>query len=242
MSTTPKSAISLLPAVVLALGIAAAGYFASQTISNSKIAINTAEAKGLAERRVSADSVTWSVYFKVTGKSRDELSALYTEAENQQKLIKELLLKEGLTEDEIQLGILDYGNREYRNQEQIVVDESHWVSGSLSVESNNVSLIPKIRLSVNKLIAQGIDITNPSPSYHFTKLNEIKPEMLSEAARNARIAANEFAENAGAKVGRIRSATQGGFIVVDVGENSGDTSKLEKNVRVVTRIEFYLKD
>lgn len=44
------------------------------------------------------------------------------------------------------------------------------------------------------------------------------------------------------KVGRIRSATQGAFIVIDVGEDSGDTSKLEKNVRVVTRIEFYLKD
>lgn len=242
MNTPSRPVVSLLPAVVIALGIAAAGYFASQTISNSKIAINTAEAKGLSERRVSADTVTWSVYFNVTGKSKDELPTLYTEAEKQQILIKELLIKEGLGEEEIQLGILDYGSREYRNQEQIVVDESHWVSGSLSVESNKVTLIPQIRLSVNKLIAQGVDITNPSPSYHFTKLNDIKPEMLSEAARNARIAANEFAENAGAEVGRIRSATQGAFIIVDVGEDSGDTSKLEKNVRVVTNIEFYLKD
>ena len=66
--------------------------------------------------------------------------------------------------------------------------------------------------------------------------------MLSEATRNARIAANEFAKNAGVKVGRIRSAYQGGFSIRDVGDDYSDTGKIEKNVRVVTTIEFYLTD
>ena len=66
--------------------------------------------------------------------------------------------------------------------------------------------------------------------------------MLREATKNARIAANEFAENAGVKVGGIRSARQGGFIIRDVGENYGDTKKIEKDVRVVTTITFYLTE
>jgi hypothetical protein len=66
--------------------------------------------------------------------------------------------------------------------------------------------------------------------------------MLKEATTNARIAANEFAANAGVSVGGIRSAVQGGFIIKDVGDNYSDTQKIEKDVRVVTTITFYLTE
>jgi len=95
---------------------------------------------------------------------------------------------------------------------------------------------------VNKLIAQGINISNEAPSYRFTRLNDIKPDMLREATKNARIAANEFAESAGVSVGGIRSARQGGFNIRDAGEEYGDTKKIEKDVRVVTTVMFYLTD
>ena len=64
--------------------------------------------------------------------------------------------------------------------------------------------------------------------------------MLKESTKNARLAANEFAANAGVQVGGIRSARQGSFIIRDVGENYGDTAKIDKDVRVVTNITFYL--
>lgn len=66
--------------------------------------------------------------------------------------------------------------------------------------------------------------------------------MLKEATKNARIAANEFAKNANAEVGGIRSARQGSFYIRDEGHNYGDTKKITKKVRVVTTITFYLKD
>jgi len=71
-------------------------------------------------------------------------------------------------------------------------------------------------------------------------MNEIKPEMLKAATKNARIAANEFAENAGVKVGGIRSARQGSFVIRDVGQSYGETGKIEKDVRVVTSVTFFL--
>lgn len=83
---------------------------------------------------------------------------------------------------------------------------------------------------------------NNPPAYHFTKLNDIKPAMLKEATTNARIAANEFATNAGVQVGGIVNARQGGFVIRDVGESYGDTAKIEKDVRVVTNITFYLTE
>ncbi len=105
-----------------------------------------------------------------------------------------------------------------------------------------MNAVESIRSGINKLIAQGVSLKNNSPQYHFTKLNDIKPEMLKEATQNARIAAEEFATNAGVRVGKIRTARQGGFTVVDVGERYGDKKRLSKLVRVVTTVEFYLTD
>ena len=218
----------------VAIGLAVAGYYIGQTLYNAKVALNTAEVKGLAERRVTADRVNWSISFKVSGKTKEEIPNLYKEAEKQQQIIVDLLKENGFAESEIQSGVLDYQYYEYRDESQKLVDESHTLAGSISIESDKVNLVREVRNKVSKLISQGIDIENGAPSFYFTKLNEIKPEMLSEATKNARIAANEFAKNAGVKVGGIRSAEQGSFFIRDAGEEYGDTAKIEKDVRVVT--------
>ena len=235
-------ASQIIPALLIAAGIALAGFFIGKTLFNAKVGINTAEAKGLSERRVIADSASWSISFSVSGKSRQDVPALYQQAETNQKAISKILTDGGLDEKEIEFGIIDYSVRDFRDDDNQLVDQNHTLTSSVRVETDKVALIKKLRTSVNQLVAQGMDITNRAPSYRFTGLNNIKPDMLKEAARNARIAATEFAENAGAKVGRIRHARQGAFIIVDVGQNHGDTRSLEKDVRVVTTIEFYLTD
>jgi hypothetical protein len=232
----------ILPALLLAIGIAAAGYFVSQMHYNAKVALNTAEAKGLAERRVKADRANWTISLSVTGKSRDEIAGLYRNAEQDQQAIIDVLTKGGLKEEEIDVGVISYSMREYRDHTQTVVDERHTLTGSVGVETTNVAIIKPLRAAVNKLLAEGINLTNNAPGYHFTKMNDIKPEMLKEATRNAQIAATEFAESVGNRVGRIRSARQGAFTVVDVGSTHGDTRALQKDVRVVTTVSFYLTD
>lgn len=226
--------------IFVAAGLSLGGYFASKTLYNAKVALNTAEAKGLAERRVTADRANWKVFFTETGASRAEIPSLYKQAEQHQQTIVDLLKNNGFDDSEIQIGVLDYHYQEFRDDKQHLVDQTHSLVGDISVETNKVDLVSKVRANLNKLIAQGINIQNQAPTYHFTKLNEIKPEMLREATKNARIAANEFAENAGVKVGGIRSALQGNFFVRDAGEEFGDTAKIEKDVRVVTTITFYL--
>ncbi|HED34629.1 MAG TPA: SIMPL domain-containing protein [Gammaproteobacteria bacterium] len=239
--TTRQSSL-LIPGFLLSAGIAVAGFFISQTIYNAKVALNTAEAKGLAERRTKADRANWDILFTVSGARREDLPELYEKAEKQQKIIVDLLTESGFNEKEIRLGVLDYQSQQFRDDKQKVVDEIHSLVGDISVETDKVDLVSVVRSKVNRLIAQGIAIENRPPAYRFTRLNTIKPDMLREATRNARLAANEFASNAGVKVGGIRSARQGSFYVIDAGEEYGDTAKLEKDVRVVTTITFYLTD
>ena len=227
---------------VVAAGIALGGVFISKTLYNAKVALNTAEAKGLAERRVQADRANWSIGFSVSGKSRDEVPELYRKAEGIQERLKSILKESGFEDGEIKVGIIDYGSRQYRNEDQILTDEDHFLNGSISVETDKVAAVAPARGVVNKLISEGISITNRTPKYSFTGLNEIKPEMLREATKNARIAANEFASNAQVEVGGIRTARQGSFFIRDAGSESSDSHKIEKDVRVVTTITFFLTD
>lgn len=230
----------LIMGLCLAIGLSLCGFFISQTIYNAKVALNTAEAKGLAERRVKADRANWNIHYKVVGLTRAEVPGLYKKAEQDQNTIIKVLTENGFEENEIEDGGINYKYREFRDEDQKLVDQRHSLIGTISVETNKVQKVREVRTKVNQLIAKGIDLDNRTPTYLFTKLNEIKPEMLREATKNARIAANEFAENANVKVGGIRSARQGNFYIKDAGMDYGDTKKIEKDVRVVTNITFFL--
>ncbi|MCH9694522.1 MAG: SIMPL domain-containing protein [Gammaproteobacteria bacterium] len=238
--TEPNRANTLLPALVISIGIAAAGYFIGQTMFNSKVGINTAEVKGLAEQRVQSDRAFWQIRYAVSGDDQDAVPELYEKSKSDQSKIVSLLLESGFDATEVTPGVVDYSRQEYRDENQNLVDVKYHLTGTISVETDKVRLVSDARSKLNELIALGVDIQNNAPSYYFTSLNEIKPEMLKEATTNARLAANEFAANAGVEVGGIRTARQGGFIIRDVGESYSDTAKIEKDVRVVTTITFYL--
>lgn len=224
----------------LALGLALAGYFISQTLYKAKTSVNTAEVKGLAERLVKSDRASWSITYSVAGKNRGEVSSLYKLMETHKKRIYDLLIDTGLTKEDISLGSFDYRLDEYRDDSQRLVEQKHIILGEIMVDTDKVDQVIDIRSKVSSLISE-INIRMNAPKYHYTKLNDIKPEMLREATKDARDAANEFAKNAQAKVGAIKSARQGIFTIRDAGESYGDDRKLNKKLRVVTTVEFYLK-
>ncbi len=240
--TGDRAGHALLPALVLAVGIGAAGYFVGQTMYNSHQGMDTAEVRGLAERRVEADRAYWSIGYTVAGKQADAIAALYARSKSDQARIVAALLESGFEASEITPGVVEYSRQEYRDEDQKLVDERHRLTGSIVVETGKVRLVSTARARLNELIAEGIDIHNGPPAYHFTRLNEIKPAMLAEATANARTAANEFAANAGVEVGGIRSARQGSFVIRDVGSSYSETAEVEKDVRVVTSITFSLTD
>jgi len=230
----------LVAAICLAIGIAAAGYFVGQTLYNSRTGVNTAEVKGLAERRVRADLAIWRIQYSVTGDDTTDMAELYARSEREQQAIVTALAASGFSDDEIRPGIVDYRRVEYRDNSQRLVEARRILSGTIEVETGRVDLVAPARARLNELVARGIDLMNNPPSYHFTGLNDIKPEMVREATTNARIAAGEFASNAGVSVGSIRDARQGNFVIRDAGSDYGNTNRVEKDVRVVTTITFYL--
>lgn len=226
----------------IGIGFGASGYFISQTYYNGKVALNTAQVKGLAERAVKADLAYWTITYRVSGKKQSAISELYALSSRHQQKIISLLVANGLTQNEITPGVVHYLKNEYRDEAQKLVEESHSLVGEIEIKTSKVDSIAGLRAQLNALIAEGLDIQNQQPAYHFTRLNEIKPLMLQEATKNARIAANEFASNAGVHVGGINTARQGNFEVRDMGRDYGDKAKIDKIVRVVTHVSFFLTE
>ncbi len=237
---TASSTSTMFAAALLSAGLSLAGFFVSQTIYNAKTAVNTAEVKGLSIQRVEADLAYWTIGVSVSGSAQETRTSLYGRTEDQQRAIARVLGEQGFEKHEIELGTIDYNRYVYRNDKHEVVETTQHMSAEVRVETPKVRAVKTARGALNKLVAEGFDLDNQEPSYLFTSLNEIKPEMLQEATTNARVAATQFAEDAGVKVGSIRAARQGMFSITDVGSSYGDSRKIEKEVRVITHIEFYL--
>ena len=110
------------------------------------------------------------------------------------------------------------------------------------VTSNKVDKVKKLITRQAELLQKGIAIVagdyNYQTRYDYTGLNDIKPSMIAEATKNARKSAQKFADDSQSSLGKIRSASQGQISIEDRDQYTPDI----KRVRVVSTVEFYLKD
>lgn len=239
MSDYKRTGAGLLAAgLAIGLGITAGGYFVSRTMINQTL-VDTADVKGLAERSVKADQAIWSIGYKV---SNADLKAGYSEAEAAAQTIRAFLEANGFPATAVAPGQVSVVENEFRDANGTLIETRYDITGSIVVTTADVKAVDAANQKVGDLIASGLLLTDTQPRYLFTGLNAIKPEMVREAAQNARVAADEFAKNAGVTVGKIRSAQQGGFEIRDdnSGEYGGDDRAIDKKVRVVTNVTFYL--
>lgn len=241
----------MIVAFILACGLALSGYLLSFTIYRSQVANDTVSVKGLAEKEVQADWAQVPIYFSrsimLSKQEYDEtgqqiiVPRLYKKIEGDHDFIKKELISLGITEDEISNIELWTKSEDFRGEDGQHTDTKIMVQGKIRIESSNVKTISEIDSAMSRLMSKGITATTGEEKYHFSKLNDIKPEMIRTAMKAARVAAKELAGNTGVKLGRIKSANQGRFSILDKGKNYGDTDRIEKKVRVVTEIKFYLK-
>ena len=233
----------LISSAILALGVALGGFFPGYYYYHAKRDANTVTVKGLAEMDVKADLAIWEIKYVVTGNNVIEAQK---EVDNQADIIEKFLLKNGIAAEEINLGRLettDLMANPYRTNDSSV---RFILNRTIVVKSENVDTIADVLNKSGELVSKGIIFSQDygfPVSYLFTRLNEIKPQMLADATDNARQAAKEFAKNSGSKVGAIRHASQGVFSILP-GEqtmSASESQQINKKVRVVSTVEYWLK-
>lgn len=229
----------IVPAIIVALGLFLLGQRIESGIVKSKEAVRTVSVKGLSEREVPADRVIWPLVYKELG---NDLSSIYRAVNAKNKIVIDFLKSNGIGENEISVAppsIVDMQADRYSNLNN---PYRYNVTSVITVSSNQVDKVRELIVKQASLLEQGVAIVSGDYQYNtqflFTKLNELKPEMIAEATQNARIAAEKFAKDSDSKLGKISSAYQGQFSIED---RDANTPYL-KHVRVVTSVVYYLKD
>lgn len=234
----------LISSAILALGLTLGGFFPGYYYYHAKRDANTVTVKGLAEMDVKADLAVWEIKYVVTGNNVVEAQQ---EVDRQADIIEKFLLKNGIAAEEINLGRLettDLMANPYRTNNDSNV--RFILNRTIVVKSENVDTIADVLNKSGELVSKGIIFSQDygfPVSYLFTRLNEIKPQMLADATDNARQAAKEFAKNSGSKVGAIKHASQGVFSILP-GEqtmSASESQQINKKVRVVSTVEYWLK-
>jgi hypothetical protein len=129
----------------------------------------------------------------------------------------------------------------YNKDETSVIQ--YKIQHSILIKSNDVSLVKKVASGSSAILQLGIALSGwNAPNYYFTDLNTIKPDMIAEATVNARKAAEKFAQDSQSTVGKIRNARQGQFSFHGVARAMAENRQIEKIVRVVITINYFLTD
>lgn len=231
----------ILSSAIVALGIVLLGIFLKAGMDNFTEKDRKVTVKGLAEKEVKADKVTWPIITKEIG---NDLPELYDRIAAKQKTIRQFLLSNGIQPGEISTGapkVIDMNAEQYSGNDK---PYRYNVTVVVTVTSTHVDHVRQIIARQGELLKQGVavvagdyDVAN-NVSYQLTSFKKMKPQMMTEAIENAEQTAQQFARNSHSKLNKIVSADQGQFSIDDRDANT----PYIKRVRVVTTVTYSLKD
>ena len=225
----------LIEAAIIAVGIICLGWFMKAGIDNFANKDRQVTVKGLAEREVPADKVTWSIGTKVTG---NDLPMLYESINLQTDKIKKFLKQNGLEEKEVTINPPSISDLEAREWGENNKNFRYIISTTITVATNKVEQVNKAIFQQAELLKQGVAIENSNAQYEYASFQQMKPEMMAEAIKNAQKTAEQFAEASNARLGDLQTAGQGQFEIDDRDQNTPYIKKL----RVVTTITYSIKN
>lgn len=222
------------------IGLATLGYFLGSAALDFKQYERSVTVKGLSEREYDADVVIWPIQFSAAD---NNLESLYDAIEQNTTKIKDFLEHNGINANELSFSspaINDKLAREYGSSSK--AEFRYTAVQTVTVYSKNIEVVRAVMGKLSALGKQGIVFTGDNyqsqTEYSFTRLSEVKPEMIEEATRKAREVAAKFASDSQSKLGKIKRASQGQFSINDRDKNNPHIKK----VRVVTTVEYYLSD
>lgn len=231
---------TIIGGIFIFLGLATLGYLLGNAAIKFKEYERTVTAKGLSEREYKADIVIWPIRFVV---SNNDLEQLYNSIESNTLEITKYLEAHQVPLNEITFSspaITDKSAQNYGNASK--PEFRYTAHQTVTVYSENVDGVRKIMNMLSELGKKGIVFTGGNyqtqTDYLFTRLNEVKPEMIAEATKNAREVAKKFAADSQSKLGKIKRASQGQFSIRPRDKNNPHI----KRIRVVSTVAYYLSD
>lgn len=238
------SVLIIAVTVIVAMFIAASA-FKYRTRSGETIVVT-----GLAEKDFVADQIVWSGSFSRSG---FELRSAYSSLKADEAEIKRYLNANGIPDSSIVFSSVNI-NKNYREtydpngRQRSSEFSGYTLMGNITVDSRDIQKVERLSREITGLLEKGIELNSSPPSYYYTKLNELKIDLLAKAAQDAKLRAETIADNSKADLGSIRKANMGVFQITGKNLNEGysyggafNTSSKEKTASVTLRVEYQVR-
>ena len=198
---------------------------------------------GSARKRIKSDRVIWKAGVSYQGARPEDA---YKSLQDSVPRIKQYLISKGVPENEITISSVSstmlHGKDSNGNETENITGYS--LHQELQVRSADVDRLEKISREATELISQGILLESSAPEYYYTKIADLKIEMLAEASKDAKVRAQQVASSTGSSIGSVRSARMGVMQITAADSNEvsdsgiNDTSALEKDITAVVNVSF----
>ncbi len=242
-----QSRSNLIPALLLAAGIAAGGYLAGAGVARARTVDRAVTVKGVAEREAKADLAIWPLRLVATD---DDLTQASASLERSVRAVRAFLREQGLDSAGTEISVQEFSVQDQRTMGGYQASSRYIIRQTLVVRSTRVDLVQSASQRVPDLVRNGVVLSSGQeyggggPTFVFTGLNAIKPPMIAEATARAREAAEQFARDSKSALSGIRRANQGTFEILPRDQAMGisEESQVTKKIRIVTTVEYGLRD
>jgi len=238
---------SNLSSVIIAAAVVLSAYLLGYAYQNRYKHNDTIAVTGLGSKDFTSDLIVWSGSFH---KKNIDLKQAYAELNAARETITAYMVTNGIPAEKLIYSSIDieqqYDNR-YDDNGNLInsIFTGYKLQQSVQIESNDVDRVEEISRKVTELINSGIEFYSNNPQYYYTKLAELKIEMIAEATEDAKIRASRIAENAGGGLGNLKKADMGVFQIV--GQNSSEdyswggsynTTSKNKTATITVNLEY----
>jgi hypothetical protein len=234
----------------IALSVVLSAYLLADAFRNRNESSNVISVTGLGSKDFASDLIVWSGSFH---KMNPELKIAYAQLDVAREVIKGYLVQKGISSEEIIFSAIDieqqFDTRYDENGNQLSSEfKGYRLQQSVQIESRQVELVEGVSRNVTELINSGIEFYSNKPNYYYTRLAELKIEMIAEATKDASLRAQKIAENAGGYLGDLKSADMG--VIQIVGQNSSDdyswggsfnTTSKNKTASITVNLQYQSK-
>lgn len=217
--------------------------FKNRNESNNSVAVT-----GMAERNFESDLIVWQSQFTVKNMN---LTSAYSELKKQSEATRKFLIEKGIQEPEMTFSAVEISKEytytsSYGNSTSTF--DGYRLTQQISITSTDVPKIERISREITELINSGIEITSLAPQYYYTKLSDLKIEMLAEASKDGYVRAKTIAENGNGKLGKLINSSMGVFQIV--AQNSSEdyswggsfnTSSKKKTATITVKSRYEVK-
>ncbi|UAB82722.1 SIMPL domain-containing protein [Zunongwangia sp. SCSIO 43204] len=238
-----------LSAIIFSIAIVIAAWFLGNSYVDRANPDGTISVTGAGSENFTSDLIVWEGRFS---QMSENLETAYNQLNQEKKTVKDYLIEKGIKEENIVFNSVqtnEQREQKYQNGNYVgSIFKGYQLSQSVKIESNDVELIENVSREITELLNKGVQFNSTPPRYYYTKLADLKIEMISKATEDARVRAEKIAENSGGTLGELKSANMGVFQIT--GQNSGEdyswsgaynTADKRKTASITMRLEYEIE-